>query len=164
VFTVAVGDLTHRGSAEFVYRLTIAEAKPSVSGTTANHAIKLQAGKPSEVKVAVKRENGFTAKLQLAARNLPMGVTAPAIDVPEKDGEVTLKLAGEAAAPAANQPIQLVLREVGTAVDYPVCYLMSTTSEDNGVPQGFADLAIDSTDQLWLTVLPAPAAELPKVP
>lgn len=29
----------------------------------------------------------------------------------------------------------------------------------NGVPQGFRDLVITSTDQLWLTVLPAPPAK-----
>jgi len=27
---------------------------------------------------------------------------------------------------------------------------------DNGVPQGFRRLAIETTDQLWLTVLPTP--------
>jgi hypothetical protein len=33
---------------------------------------------------------------------------------------------------------------------------MATVSENNGVPQGYQQLLIGSTDQLWLTVTPPP--------
>jgi hypothetical protein len=162
IFYAAVGDLTHHGGPDFVYHLYVVEAVPSVSGTVANHAFTVAAGKTSEIKAAVKATNGFKAKLQLAARNLPEGVSAPEVDVPEKGGEVTLKITAEASAPAASQPIQLILRESESGAEHPVIYSMTTTGENNGVPQGYTELVINSTDQLWLTV--ATAAEKPEPP
>jgi hypothetical protein len=78
--------------------------------------------------------------------------------VPDKAGEVTFKLMAGAHALPANQPLQLVLREAGSGREHPVRYFMTTTSEDNGVPQGYSELVIDSTDQLWLTVSAEPPA------
>jgi len=151
-YTIAVGDVTHRGGDDFVYRLAVTEATPSVMGTAADHALKLQPGKTGEMKVTVKRVNGFAQKLQLAAKNLPEGVSATEVEVPAKGGDVTLKIAAAADAKAANQPFQLVLRETEGGKEYPVHYFLTTTTENNGVPQGYSDLVIDSTEQLWLTV------------
>jgi hypothetical protein len=163
VFIAAVGDLAHHGGEDYSYRLAITEAAPSVSGTAEAHSVAIQAGKTGELKATVKRENGFKAKLKLAAKGLPEGVTAADVDVPEKDGEVSLKLVADPAAKSANQPIQLILREAESGVEHPVRYMMTETSENNGVPQGYSDLVIDSTDQLWLTVIPEPAKpEAPK--
>jgi len=163
VFTAAIGDLAHHGGDDYSFRLAITEAAPSVNGTAEAHSIAIQAGKIGELKTAVKRENGFKARLKLIAKSLPEGVTAADVDVPEKDGEVALKLAADPAAKPANQPIQLVLRETETGAEHPVRYMMTVTTEENGVPQGYSDLVIDSTDQLWLTVIPEPAKpEAPK--
>jgi hypothetical protein len=163
VFVAAIGDLAHHGGDDYSYRLAIREAAPSVSGNAAVHSIVIQAGKTSEVKAMVKREGGFKAKLKLTAKGLPEGVTAVDADVPEKDGEVSLKLAADPAAKSASQTIQLVFRETESGAEHPVRYMMTATSENNGVPQGYSDLVIDSTDQLWLTVIPEPAKpEAPK--
>ena len=64
-----------------------------MTATAVGHSITVDAGKTGEMKVAVKRKNGFKAKLKLAAKGLPEGVTAADVEVPEKDGEVALKLA-----------------------------------------------------------------------
>ena len=163
VFTAAIGDVTHRGGDDFIYRLAIAEAAPSVTATAANHSITVQRGKSSEMKVTLKRVNGFKSKLQLAAKNLPEGVSAPDVEVPEKAGEVTLKIAAEAEAKPASQPLHLILRETETGTEHPVLYVMTTTSENNGVPAGYTELVIDSTDQLWLAVFgEAPKPEASK--
>lgn len=156
-FTIAVGDVTHRGGDNFVYRLAVTEAKPSVTATTAEHALKLQPGNTGEMKVTVKRLNGLTQKLQLAAKNLPEGISAPEVEIPAKGGEVTLKITAAAEAKPANQPFQLVLREVEGGKEHPVLYSMTSTVVNNGVPQGFTNLVIDSTEHLWLTVAAAPA-------
>jgi hypothetical protein len=147
-----VGDLTHHGGPNYVYRLDISEAAPSLTGTVANHSFKVAAGKTAEIKVTVKIANGFKGKVQLVAKNLPEGVTAPEADVPEKGGEVTLKITAEAGASAASVPIQLVLREAESGTEHPVIYSMTTTGENNGVPQGYTELVINSTEQLWLAV------------
>ena len=151
-FTVAVGDLAHHGGADFTYRLAIAEAVPAVTATVANHSLTIAPGKTAEMKVAVKRVNGFKAKLQLVAKNLPDGVTAPEVEVAEKAGEATLKFSANADAPPANQPIQLILREAEAGTEHAAQYSMIATSENNGVPAGYTELVIDSTDQLWLTI------------
>lgn len=157
IFTIAVGDVTHRGGDDFVYRLAVTEATPSVTGTAVDHTLKLQPGKTGELKVTVKRVSGFTQKLQLAAKNLPEGISATEVEVPAKGGEVTLKVAATADAKPANQPFQLVLREAEGGKENPVHYSLTATSENNGVPQGFSDLVIDSTEHLWLTVAAEPA-------
>ncbi len=155
-YTVAVGDLTQRGGRDFYYRLLIAPAVPAVSAATTSHSAKVEAGKAAELKVAVTLTNGFAPKLKLAAKNLPAGVTAEEKEVPEKGGEVTLSLAAAASAPVASQPFQLVLREVEGGKEYPVQFSMISVSENNGVPQGYRQLLINATDQLWLTVTPPP--------
>ncbi len=91
----------------------------------------------------------------LAARALPEGVSAPDVEVPEKDGEVTLKIAAEAGAAPTAQPFQVVLREVESGAEHPVSYFMTAVGENNGVTQGYTKLVIDSTDKLWLTVVKA---------
>lgn len=161
-FTVAIGDLTHRGGANYTYRLKAAEAAPAATATSANDSFIVKPDKPAEAKVAVKRMNGFKAKLKLAAKNLPEGLSAAEVDVPDKDGELTLKFTATPEAKAASQPIQLVLREEGGA-EHTARFFLTRTGEDNGVPQGYNTLVIDSTDQLWLTVVAAPPKpEAPK--
>ncbi len=152
VYVAVIGDTTHRGGAEYVYRLEINETVPTVAATTTNHAIGVSAGKTAEVKATVKRTNGFKTKLVLAAKALPEGVSAPEVEVPEKDGEVTLKITAEAGAAPSGQPFQLVLREVESGAEHPVSYFMTAVGETNGVTQGYTKLVIDSTDMVWLTV------------
>jgi hypothetical protein len=161
-FFVVVGDLTHRGGDDFLYCLIVSEAAPSVRATAVNHSTVVQPGKTGELKVAVKRANGYKRKLQLAARNLPEGLSAPEVEVPDKDGEVTLKITADSGTKAASQPFQLVLREVEAGTEHPVIYWMISTGENNGVPQGYTELVIDSTDQLWLTLQSAAKSEPPK--
>jgi hypothetical protein len=153
VFTAAIGDVTQHGGADFIYRLTVAEARPAVTGSSASASLTVTGGKTGEIKATVKRVNGFKAKLQLAAKALPAGVTVPEVEVPAKDGEVILKVVADPTALAASQPVQLVLREAESGTEYPVPFSMTTTGENNGVPGGYTELVIDSTDQLWLTVI-----------
>jgi len=162
VYQAAIGDFTHHGGPDYVYRLTAAEAQPSVIGTTASHSINIAAGQSGEIKATVKPANGFKAKIQLVAKNLPEGVSAPAVEVPEKGGDVSLKISATADASVAAQPIQVVLRETESGSEHPVVFSMVTTGQNNGVPQGYTELVIDSTDQLWLTV--AGGAKKPEPP
>jgi hypothetical protein len=154
IFTVAIGDVTHRSGDDFFYRLAIAEPAPGVTASIAAHSASITAGKIAEVKATVKRANGFAPKVELIAKNLPAGITAAPVEVPDKDGEVTLKLTADASAAPVSQAFQLALREKEGGREHPVRYALAATSEDNGVPQGFAELVIDATDQLWLTVSP----------
>jgi hypothetical protein len=167
-FIAAVGEATHRGSSEHVYRLTVKEAAPSIIGTAANHSLVLPADKGGELKVSVKRANGFKAAVQLVAKDLPDGVTAPELDVPEKDGDITLKFVVADGTARVSQPLRLVLREKESHTEHPVRYVLPASTGDKGdAATGPSDLVIDSTDVLWLTVpeKPAPpAAPKPEPP
>lgn len=161
-YAVALGDLTQRGGDDFFYRLLLDRAAPAVKASIASHSAKMEAGKTAELKVAVTLIHGFSSKLKLAARNLPPGVAANEVDVPEKGGETALTLTAEPTAPPASQPFQLVLREVEGGKEHPVSYSMASTAEDNGVPKGYRQLLVNATGQLWITVIPP--APVPPVP
>ena len=154
---IAVGEVTHRGGENFLYHLTIAEAVPMVSATASAASATVESGKTSELKVTVKFLHGFKAKLELQAKGLPAGLSAEPVEVPEKGGEVVVKLAALSEAAPGGQPLQLTLREIEGGREYPVVFALNSVGEDNGVPQGYAELLINTTDQLWLTVLPAAA-------
>ena len=158
-FIAAIGDVSHRGSEDYLYRLVITEASPTVAATVTVHSFSVQPGKTAEAKVSVKRANGFKAKLQLTAKNLPEGLSATLVDVPDKDGDVTLKLTASVDAKPAGQPITLVLRETEGGAEHAARFFMIKSGENNGVPQGYTELVIPSTEQLWLTISAAPAKE-----
>jgi hypothetical protein len=155
-YAVEVGDLTQRAGAEFFYRLQVRPVRPVMTAVAASHAVTVGPGKSADFKVVVSRRPGFTAALKVVALGLPVGVTAAEVDVPEAGGEVTLVLAAGNDAAAASMPIRLVVREVDGGRELGVSYSMATVSENNGVPQGYQQLLIGSTDQLWLTVTPPP--------
>lgn len=151
-FSVAIGNLTRRGADDQVYRLTITTAQPEITGTIAAHSATAAPGKTAELKVAIKRANGFKAKLLLHAKDLPPGVTATPVEVPEKDGEVTLSLSADATAAPIGAPFRIVLKEAESQREHPVRHSLVSSSENNGVPQGYTELVINSTDLLWLTI------------
>lgn len=151
----AIGDLTHRGGGGFVYRLAIAESAPTVTATVASHSLSVESGKSVEFKVAVKRANGFKPKLRLIAGNLPEGATSDAADVPDKDGEVGLKITADAGAALASQPVQFVLREIESGIEHPVRYFLTTMiSKNESAPRASHELLLNSTEHIWLAVLP----------
>ncbi len=156
-WTAVVSDRAGKGGPDYYYHLAAVFPTPAVSAAVAVHSVKLEAGKSAEIKVTVKPVHGFQKKLNLAAKNLPAGVPAAEVEVPDKGGEVKLVLTTESSAARAGLPFSLVLREVEGGAEHPVNYALASGGEDNGVPQGYPRLLINTTDQLWLTVLPAPA-------
>jgi hypothetical protein len=156
-FFAGVGNVLHRGGPDYLYRLSISRAVPGLKAVVANNAFTIEPGKTNDVKVTVTRLRGFEPKLTLSAKGLPDGVTAESAEVPEKGGDVTLKLVASDDAKPFSGAVKVVATETESGTEhYAVAELVSSTT-DNGVPQGFKKLAIESTDQLWLTVLPVPA-------
>jgi hypothetical protein len=149
-FTAVVGDLTHRGGPEFVYRLALKEAVSSFDATASAHALTIAPGKTAELKVTIQRTHGFAAKLQLNAQNLPEGVAAEPVEISEKANDGTLKLTAAAEAKPANRPFSVVVQQAGSAHRQPVRFPLKGTDEN------FPEAIIDSTEQLWITVTADP--------
>jgi hypothetical protein len=157
-FVAAVGNLLHRGGAEHLYRFSIRRAVPAVKVNALETAFTITPGKTNELKVTVKRLHGFQSKLALSVRDLPDGVEAEPADVPEKGGDITLKIVASVEAKPFSGPTQIIATEVKSQEEHPAVADLTSSTVNNGVPGGFNKLVIESTDQLWLTVLPVPLA------
>lgn len=162
VFVAAIGNVLHRGGADFLYRLSVLRAVPSVKVNASETAFAIAPGKTNDLKITVKRLHGFKAKLTISATGLPDGLTLEPAEVPEKGGDVSLKLAASADAKPFSGPIQIVVTEIESGNEHRATANLTSSSENNGVPGGFTKLAIESTDQLWLTVLPVAEPEAKK--
>jgi hypothetical protein len=167
-YFAAVSDLTKQGGEDYFYRLEMNVPVPTVSAVAAGHAVRVEAGKSGEVKTTVTLGGGYAKRLQVVVKGLPEGVSAAAVDVPEKGGEVVVAIKAEAGAGRYAGPIRVVLREVEGGMERAVRFPLNSVAENNGVPQGFPVLLVNETEQLWLSVVPAavaaPAAEAPKAP
>jgi len=156
-FFAVVGNVLHRGGADYLYRLGINRAVPGVKTVVAKNAFIIEPGKTNEIKVTVTRLYGFQSKLTISAKGLPEGVAAEPVEVPEKGGDVTLKVLASADARPFGGVIQILVTETESGTEHRAIAELISSTTDNGVPQGFKKLVIESTDQLWLNVLPVPA-------
>ena len=156
-YLAVVGNVLHRGGVDHLYRLSINRAMPGLKNLVVGNAFTIEPGKTNEVKVTVKRLHGFQSKLRISVKGLPDGVTAEPVEVPEKGGDVTLKLVAAADAKPFGKVIQIVVTETESGAEHRALAELVSSTTDNGVPQGFKKLVIESTDQLWLTVVPPPA-------
>ncbi len=158
-YVAVVGSVLRRGDANHLYRLSVEAARPQFEAVVAESAFTVTPGKSSAVKVAVRRLQGFKGRLTASAEGLPPGVSACAVEVGEKDKEFTLQLEAEPGAPASAGAFRIAFAAAAGPAPGPAVHSLVSTTTDNGVPQGYRDLLIPVTEQLWLTVLvPPPAA------
>jgi hypothetical protein len=158
-FVAAVGNVLHRGGTDYLYRLGIRQAVPTVKVTSTESAFVLAPGKTNELKVSVKRLHGFKATLTFVGKNLPDGVTVEPQEVPEKGGDVGLKLVAAPDSRPFSGPIQIVASEDDSGLEHRAVVDLTSSTVNNGVPGGFPRLVIGSTDRIWLTILPVPEAK-----
>ncbi|MBW3542360.1 MAG: pre-peptidase C-terminal domain-containing protein [Planctomycetes bacterium] len=135
-YTLAVKDLVGRGGPEFAYRV---EVRPQETGFTleaAADALNVPAGGTLMVNVTATR-NGYGGPIQLAAENLPAGVTATStvIGPGRNDVGLTLTAAPDAAAGALSH-----VKIIGTAkigeVDFKAAAAVGEqlNAANNGLP------------------------------
>lgn len=155
-FVLVVGSLLRNPGTNACYQLSARRLSPDFNASLSASSFNLTAGSTNEIKITVNRLRGFDHKLSVEARGLPEGVQLDPVEVPEKGGELILKLRATDAAQAASQPIQFVVRDLTAQTDRPLSTKLTGTTTNNGVPGGYTDLLIDSMDQLWLTVLKKP--------
>ncbi|HVY70507.1 MAG TPA: hypothetical protein VHH73_11295 [Verrucomicrobiae bacterium] len=158
-FLVAVGNIVHRGGPDYLYRLSVRRAVPNFTAISLASALLVEPGKTNEVKITVRRREGERSAVLLSARNLPDGVTMDPVLAPENEETTTLRLVAADEARPFSGPVQLVAAVPDEGVEGPVIHEMTTTSIQNGVPNGYSKLVIESTDQIWLTIPPKPPKE-----
>jgi hypothetical protein len=147
VYQVVVRDRFSHGGDAFPYLLTTAPPVPAFAATLADgKPLTVEAGKTVSVKATVKLLNGFKEPLILRLAGLPAGVQAAEVAVPEKGGEVEIKLIAAADATAAQAPIRVTL---WTKAE-PASFRVATYSLRGEGVRGTA--LVDNADTLWLTV------------
>jgi len=156
-YVVSVADLFHKGGEDYVYRLEVDHARPAFKAALESDALRIEAGKTTEIKIKVMRVNDRKGELLARVKHLPPGVTAPEVKVTEKGGEVKLVLTATADAKPANGPIQIEV-----AATDPKDTRVWRATRDLKDKDARGDLLVSETDQVWLTVSPA-APEKPKV-
>jgi hypothetical protein len=159
-YTAIVGGVLHRGGADHLYRLNVQPTRPRVTAVIAESGFAIEPGKTIKIKISARRVHGFKSKMTASVVGLPEGLTASPVAMGETAKEITLELMASSEARPFSGPIQIRLREDDSDVVHSAIHELITTSLKNGVPQGFRDLVIKSTDQLWLTVLTAPEAKV----
>lgn len=158
--TVVVGNLLHRGGTNLLYRLSVEPDAPHIEATVADHAFTLAAGATNELKVSLRRLGGHEGPVRLVAEGLPQGVSLGKAEAGAKDSEILARLVASTNAAAFQGPVRLRVEPEGTAKPTAVAvrHELVSSGENNGVPQGFRRLVVESVEALWLTVT-VPKAE-----
>jgi hypothetical protein len=138
-FDVAVSDLIEAGGPRYAYRLDMEFEAPDFRLTASSAAFDLPAAKSVVVPLSIERLAGFQGLVELAAQDLPPGMTVAGLDKPAKDSK-TARLEFRAAADAKSGAVTIVGRAAGGGPTR-----LATA------PAGFGDL---KTTRLWLTIVP----------
>ncbi|MEN3941345.1 hypothetical protein WJU23_08635 [Prosthecobacter sp. SYSU 5D2] len=105
-YQLIVEDQFHRGGPEHYYVLETGLPAPTYAVTLPERKpVVIERGKSLSVKINIKLLNGYKEPLIARVSGLPAGVHAADVTVPEKGGDVELKLAAASNAPPATVPI-----------------------------------------------------------
>ena len=144
---IVVRDQFSLGEPDGFYVLEVGPARPGFSVTLADaKALALSPGKSVSLKATVKLLNGFKEPLTARVSGLPAGVHAPEVAVPEKGGEMELKLHAAANAPAGGAFVTVQLWTRGESAR-----AISAAVPLRGDNKRGSSL-LDDTDALWLQV------------
>ncbi len=151
-FFLVVGSTLNRAGSNYFFRASATAAPPDFRATFSASSLVLPAGTTNAVKVDFKRLREHTNELSARLEGLPPGVTAVLTNLPAKSGEVSFSLVAETNAPAFQGPVRLLLIDAMAKSEKPAVFELTTRGENNGVPNGYSALAIESFEQFWLTV------------
>jgi hypothetical protein len=160
-YTVEVRDRFGRGGADFRYRLVVEKPEPDVAVTIDKEIIVFEADKTTAVKLKLARKNGHKADLRVVFNDLPKGVGIVDPKIPGKAKDVTVKLVTKKDAPAASEPVRILVVE-----DTKAGAIIRNTKRSFVTGDSRGDYLLNETEWLWQTVKPAAkkAAEKKKEP
>ena len=154
-FFLVVGSTLNRGATNYHYKLKARIAPPDFTATWSANSLLVAAGSTNTLKIDFKRLRDHTNEVAAEFRGLPAGVSALTTKLPAKSGEVSFSMIATTNAAPFLGPIRLALTDAQTKEQKFAIVELTTRGENNGVPNGYNKLAIDSYDSIWLTVKPA---------
>jgi hypothetical protein len=145
-YRLAVRDLNGRGGPRFAYLLSVVDSRPDFTLSLASDRFELTPGKLTKITVAVQRKDGLAEPIEIAALDLPAGITAPRVTSKPGDASarsVVLELSAEDCSCPGS--FRIVGGTTGST---------RTTHAATAAIAGFDA----KTDQPWLTIIrPTPA-------
>lgn len=104
-----VRDLRHgaQGGPDFIYRLSVQQARPDFEIVLARDFVDVMQGGSSEFDVTVLRTGGFNGEVELVVEGLPTGVTVENRTVPAGMSGSKLKWVADNDAPSASSALRL---------------------------------------------------------
>lgn len=150
-FFATVRNLLQRGGPDHLYQFSIQRPQPTLRVTVAEHAFQIKAGQTNNLKVKLQRTHGFDAKLALSIKGLPDDVRCEPAEADGKANEAALTLVASPDSKPFTGPFRIMVKdERGTS--FPAVHELISAGENNGVPNGYSKLLIDTIEELWLTV------------
>ncbi|MEX2026379.1 MAG: PPC domain-containing protein [Pirellulaceae bacterium] len=113
-YQVQIRDLHGRGGVRMVYMCTIFQGLPDYALSIAAGSYRIAPEMTVEIPVAINRIGGFKEEIEIAAAELPAGVTAEVVKSPgEGDASKSVKLVVKAAADAQSGSLRIVGKSAG---------------------------------------------------
>jgi hypothetical protein len=154
-YLLALRDLTDRGGERFGYRLSIrpptAAAGPSFTASFLPDAIRLHRDGTSKVRCEVARAGGFGGPVRFAFADLPSGVFAEPIVLPNGPASGLLLLSAGKEAPLGSFPIRLTA--TGIIGGKNVTVTATPLSGDKAVRQAYVTVLDTTPFRLELATL-----------
>ncbi|MEC5129102.1 hypothetical protein VSU19_20235 [Verrucomicrobiales bacterium BCK34] len=153
-YAIAVSDRFLRGGPQLRYRVGASKPVPGFTATIEKSEYLLERGKSVDIKVKVTRLHEDKENLVFEIPDLPDKLTFTGPDkVPEKGGDVTLKLEAKGDAPAFQKPLTIhafVTDKDGRKTGKPIAAYHSFKTDPNyRGPYALIDLPA-----VWLTIPP----------
>tara|TARA_R110002096_G_scaffold200639_8_gene384685 strand:+ start:1138 stop:2610 length:1473 start_codon:yes stop_codon:yes gene_type:complete len=145
-YEAQIWDRFQRGGPEFRYHLVLEEPEPDFSATVTASAFTLEVGKSLEVPIKLVRANGHQEPLEVQIENLPNGVHFKQPEVPEKSGDVKLKLEAKPDAIPTSVPLKIRLHPSTATKSQAATYSFQTSGSRGAY-------LIDETEIIWLTLI-----------
>jgi len=134
-YDIAVTDRFQRGGPQFRYRVSASAPEPHFTVTIEKSEYILEQGKSLDIKIKLTRFHGHKENLVFEIPGLPDKVTFTGPEkVPEKGGDITLKLEAKEDAPAFQKPLTIHAIEAdkdGKKTGKPVEAIHSFKSDAN---------------------------------
>jgi hypothetical protein len=156
-YLLALRDLTDRGGERFGYRLSIrpptAAAGPSFTASFLPDAIRLHRDGTSKIRCEVARAGGFDGPVRFAFADLPSGVFAEPIVVPNGPASGLMLLTASKDAPLGSFPVRVTATGIigGRNVTVPATPLAG----DKGARQAYLTVLDTTPFRLELATLSA---------
>jgi hypothetical protein len=153
-YGITVSDRFSRSGNTMRYRLSAAPPVAGFTVTLDKNLYAMERGKPLEIKATVVRLHDHKDNLAFTIPGLPGGITLTAPEtVPEKGGEVILKLEAKPDAPAASLSLRVIATEKkaegDTAKSVEKTAVFSFKDDNHRGPY-----VLDEIEDIWLTLPP----------